>query len=349
MRRHSPVPTPPRSGPVRIVKGREARGRHSRHASGFALANQAVKIDPGSAAIRRAEPDRPRREAIPVGTARSHLRPAAQLPLVVAGDRSPRPRARGSPRIRGRGPGFLLLNCSIATPDRSVRRHVGAGRRRRPARRRGGARARHSAHGHDAHAKERSYLRDFATPEAEGALRAPVRPRPVDVFEASTITPGNTVEVHLHGPGPNPLAAVRAGRRLRNARTPCCSRFVGRRGFRSAWWHTSQVVRFHHDDVMPGFTPARCRGTTGPRPDDESLTSSTTSSVRATGPAAARRPRASPRSMRAGTPRTIASRVAEAARQGHRLVFTDHRANGFSHDIRLRRGHASSLPESTRC
>ena len=128
---------------------------------------------------------------------------------------------------------------------------------------------------------------DFRTDSSRAAVRA-LCDAAVDVYELP-ITPGQ----HAGLDSANPARTARGSTR----RSACsCARIA------TSCWRcgtartpdklggTSQVVRFHHDDVMPGYTP---RGSRQPPvlARTTRATSSTTSSVRATG-RTARRPRA---------------------------------------------------------
>ena len=77
-----------------------------------------------------------------------------------------------------------------------------------------------------------------------------MRSRP-DVFELP-LTSGNTVEIA--GPGPNrALQYAQAGVFICAHCHVLLALWDGK--FTDQLGGTSQVVRFHHDDVMPGFTP----------------------------------------------------------------------------------------------
>jgi hypothetical protein len=100
------------------------------------------------------------------------------------------------------------------------------------------------------------YLRDFATAESRARFER-LCDAAIDVFELP-ITPGNTVD-SIADPGPN-----RSRQYAQVGVFMCAHCHV-----LLALWDgkdsdqlggTSQVVRFHHDDVMPGFTPRGAAG-----------------------------------------------------------------------------------------
>jgi hypothetical protein len=281
----------------------------------------------GSAAIRRAEPE-PRREAIsqdhPIPSA-----PGGAVPLVVAvtGHRDLVPAE--IPRIRERVQEFLR-ELQHRYADRSVGVMSAL------------------AEGADQLVAEEAlalgipltvtmpmpkalYLHDFATPEAKARFER-LCESAVDVFELP-LTPGNTVE-SISGPGPN-----RSRQYAQVGVFMCAHCHV-----LLALWDgkdsdqlggTSQVVRFHHDDVMPGFTPRGAAGRLVLADDESDLVYHIVCSRDRPGgtPTAG----LAPLDASWYTSDDRQPRVAELPAR-HRLVFD--RTNEFSHDIRL---HAASI------
>jgi hypothetical protein len=95
------------------------------------------------------------------------------------------------------------------------------------------------------------YVRDFASAESRAEFER-LCAAAVDVFELP-ITPGNT-EATVHEDGPN------RARQYAQAGVFLCAHchvllalWDGKQSDKLGG--TSQVVRFHHDDVMPGYTP----------------------------------------------------------------------------------------------
>ena len=175
------------------------------------------------------------------------------------------------------------------------------------------------------------YLRDFATAEARARFER-LCAAAIDVFELP-ITPGNTVE-SIAEPGPN-----RSRQYAQVGVFMCAHCHV-----LLALWDgkdsdqlggTSQVVRFHHDDIMPGYTP---RGAAGRLilADDESdlVYHIVCSRDRPDGAPAAG---LAPLEVSWYTSDDRQPRVA-AMPARHRVVFD--RTNEFSRDVRL---HASSI------
>ena len=170
------------------------------------------------------------------------------------------------------------------------------------------------------------YLQDFATPKAKARFER-LCAAAVDVFELP-ITPGNTVE-SIAGPGPN-----RARQYAQVGVFICAHCHV-----LLALWDgkesdqlggTSQVVRFHHDDVMPGFTPRGAAGRLVLADDESDLVYHIVCSRdRADGAPA---PGLTPLEVSWYTSDDRQPRVAELPAR-HRLVFD--RANEFSRDVRL--------------
>ena len=276
----------------------------------------------GSAAIRRAEPE-PRREAIshdqPIPSARG-----GAVPLVVAvtGHRDLVPAE--IPRIRERVQEFLR-----ELQHRYAYRSVGV--------------MSALAEGADQLVAEEAlalgipltvtmpmpktlYLQDFVTPEAKERFER-LCAEAVDVFELP-ITPGNSVE-SISGPGPN-----RSRQYAQVGVFMCAHCHV-----LLALWDgkdsdqlggTSQVVRFHHDDVMPGFTPRGAAGRLVLADDESDLVYHIVCSRDRPGGA----PAAGLAALEASwfTSDDRQPRVAELPAR-HRLVFD--RTNEFSGDIRL--------------
>ena len=281
----------------------------------------------GSAAIRRAVPE-PRREAIsqdhPIPSA-----PGGAVPLVVAvtGHRDLVPAE--IPRIRERVQEFLR-ELQHRYADRSVGVMSAL------------------AEGADQLVAEEAlalgipltvtmpmpkalYVQDFATPEAKARFEH-LCAAAVDVFELP-ITPGNTVE-SISGPGPN-----RSRQYAQVGVFMCAHCHV-----LLALWDgkdsdqlggTSQVVRFHHDDVMPGFTPRGAAGRLVLADDESDLVYHIVCSRDRPGgtPTAG----LTPLDASWYTSDDRQPRVAELPAR-HRLVFD--RTNEFSRDIRL---HATSI------
>ncbi|MCI0436516.1 MAG: hypothetical protein L0271_23205, partial [Gemmatimonadetes bacterium] len=175
------------------------------------------------------------------------------------------------------------------------------------------------------------YLQDFATAEARARFER-LCAAAVDVFELP-ITPGNTVE-SITGPGPN-----RARQYAQVGVFICAHCHV-----LLALWDgkesdqlggTSQVIRFHHDDVMPGFTPRGAAGRLVLADDESDLVYHIVCSRdRPDGAPAAG---LAPLEVSWFTSDDREPRVAEMPER-HRLVFD--RANEFGRDMRL---HAASI------
>jgi len=170
------------------------------------------------------------------------------------------------------------------------------------------------------------YLQDFVTPEARERFER-LCAQAVDVFELP-ITPGNSVE-SISGPGPN-----RSRQYAQVGVFMCAHCHV-----LLALWDgkdsdqlggTSQVVRFHHDDVMPGFTPRGAAGRLVLADDESDLVYHIVCSRDRPGGA----PAADLAALEASwfTSDDRQPRVAELPAR-HRLVFD--RTNEFSGDIRL--------------
>jgi hypothetical protein len=170
------------------------------------------------------------------------------------------------------------------------------------------------------------YLDDFATPDAKARVER-LCAAAVDVFELP-IAAGNTVE-SISGSG-----ADRARQYAQVGVFLCAHCHV-----LLALWDgkesdqlggTSQVVRFHHDDVMPGFTPRGAAGRLVLADDESDLVYHIVCSRD--------RPDGAPASGLAPleaswyTSDDRDPRVAELPAR-HRLVFD--RTNEFSHDVRL--------------
>jgi hypothetical protein len=175
------------------------------------------------------------------------------------------------------------------------------------------------------------YLQDFVTPEARARFER-LCAQAVDVFELP-ITPGNSVE-SISGPGPN-----RSRQYAQVGVFMCAHCHV-----LLALWDgkdsdqlggTSQVVRFHHDDVMPGFTPRGAAGRLVLADDESDLVYHIVCSRDRPGGA----PVAGLAPLEASwyTSDDRQPRVAELPAR-HRLVFD--RTNEFSGDIRL---HADDI------
>ena len=276
----------------------------------------------GSAAIRRAEPE-PRREAVshdqPIPSARG-----GAVPLVVAvtGHRDLVPAE--IPQIRERVQDFLR-----ELQHRYAYRSVGV--------------MSALAEGADQLVAEEAlalgipltvtmpmpktlYLQDFVTPEAKERFER-LCAEAVDVFELP-ITPGNSVE-SIAGPGPN-----RSRQYAQVGVFMCAHCHV-----LLALWDgkdsdqlggTSQVVRFHHDDVMPGFTPRGAAGRLVLADDESDLVYHIVCSRDRPGGTPAAGLAALEASWYTSDDRQ--PRVAELPAR-HRLVFD--RTNEFSGDIRL--------------
>ena len=170
------------------------------------------------------------------------------------------------------------------------------------------------------------YLQDFVTPEARERFER-LCAQAVDVFELP-ITPGNSVE-SISGPGPN-----RSRQYAQVGVFMCAHCHV-----LLALWDgkdsdqlggTSQVVRFHHDDVMPGFTPRGAAGRLVLADDESDLVYHIVCSRDRPGGAPATGLAALEASWFTSDDRQ--PRVAELPAR-HRLVFD--RTNEFSGDIRL--------------
>ena len=170
------------------------------------------------------------------------------------------------------------------------------------------------------------YLQDFVTPEARERFER-LCAQAVDVFELP-ITPGNSVE-SISGPGPN-----RSRQYAQVGVFMCAHCHV-----LLALWDgkdsdqlggTSQVVRFHHDDVMPGFTPRGAAGRLVLADDESDLVYHIVCSRDRPGGAPATGLAALEASWFTSDDRL--PRVAELPAR-HRLVFD--RTNEFSGDIRL--------------
>jgi len=170
------------------------------------------------------------------------------------------------------------------------------------------------------------YLQDFVTPEARERFER-LCAQAVDVFELP-LTPGNSVE-SISGPGPN-----RSRQYAQVGVFMCAHCHV-----LLALWDgkdsdqlggTSQVVRFHHDDVMPGFTPRGAAGRLVLADDESDLVYHIVCSRDRPGGA----PAADLAALEASwfTSDDRQPRVAELPAR-HRLVFD--RTNEFSGDIRL--------------
>jgi hypothetical protein len=170
------------------------------------------------------------------------------------------------------------------------------------------------------------YLQDFATAEAKARFER-LCAAAVDVFELP-ITPGNTVE-SISDPGPN-----RSRQYAQVGVFMCAHCHV-----LLALWDgkdsdqlggTSQVIRFHHDDVMPGFTPRGAAGRLVLADDESDLVYHIVCSRdRPDGAPAAG---LAPLEASWYTSDDRQPRVAELPTR-HRLVFD--RANEFSRDLRL--------------
>ena len=170
------------------------------------------------------------------------------------------------------------------------------------------------------------YLQDFVTPEARERFER-LCAQAVDVFELP-LTPGNSVE-SISGPGPN-----RSRQYAQVGVFMCAHCHV-----LLALWDgkdsdqlggTSQVVRFHHDDVMPGFTPRGAAGRLVLADDESDLVYHIVCSRDRPGGAPATGLAALEASWFTSDDRQ--PRVAELPAR-HRLVFD--RTNEFSGDIRL--------------
>ncbi len=170
------------------------------------------------------------------------------------------------------------------------------------------------------------YLQDFATAEAKARFER-LCAAAVDVFELP-LTPGNTVE-SISDNGPN-----RARQYAQVGVFMCAHCHV-----LLALWDgkesdqlggTSQVVRFHHDDVMPGFTPRGAAGRLVLADDESDLVYHIVCSRDR--PDGAPAPGLAPFDVSWYTSDDRDSRVAELPAR-HRLVFD--RANEFSRDVRL--------------
>jgi hypothetical protein len=170
------------------------------------------------------------------------------------------------------------------------------------------------------------YLDDFATPDAKARVER-LCAAAVDVFELP-IAAGNTVE-SISGSG-----ADRARQYAQVGVFLCAHCHV-----LLALWDgkesdqlggTSQVVRFHHDDVMPGFTPRGAAGRLVLADDESDLVYHIVCSRDR--PDGAPAPGLAPLEASWYTSDDRDPRVAELPAR-HRLVFD--RTNEFSHDVRL--------------
>jgi hypothetical protein len=175
------------------------------------------------------------------------------------------------------------------------------------------------------------YLQDFPSPESKARFERLCNAA-VDVFELP-IVPGNTVET-ISGPGPN-----RSRQYAQVGVFMCAHCHV-----LLALWDgkdsdqlggTSQVVRFHHDDVMPGFTPRGAAGRLVLADDESDLVYHIVCSRDRPGGQPAEGLVAQEASW--FTSDDLQPRVAQLPAR-HRLVFD--RTNEFSRDIRL---HADSI------
>jgi hypothetical protein len=175
------------------------------------------------------------------------------------------------------------------------------------------------------------YVQDFATAEVRARFDR-LLAAAVDVFELP-LTPGNTPE-SIAGPGPN-----RARQYAQVGVFMCAHCHV-----LLALWDgkdsdqlggTSQVVRFHHDDVMPGFTPRGAGGRLILADDESDLVYHIVCSRNR--PDGAPAAGLVPLEVCWFTSDEAQPRVAEMPER-HRRVFD--RSNEFSHDIRL---HAAEI------
>jgi hypothetical protein len=178
------------------------------------------------------------------------------------------------------------------------------------------------------------YRHDFGSPEARARFET-LCAAAVDVFELP-IAAGNTVE-SIADPGPN-----RSRQYAQVGVFMCAHCHV-----LLALWDgkdsdqlggTSQVVRFHHDDVMPGFTPPGAAGRLVLADDESDLVYHIVCSRDR--PDGAPAPGLAPLEVSWYTSDDRQPRVAELPAR-HRLVFD--RTNEFSRDIRL---HADLIAES---
>jgi hypothetical protein len=178
---------------------------------------------------------------------------------------------------------------------------------------------------------KRLYLHDFATAESRARFER-LCAAAIDVFELP-IAPGNTVE-SISDPGPN-----RSRQYAQVGVFMCAHCHV-----LLALWDgnesdqlggTSQVVRFHHDDVMPGFTPRGAAGRLVLADDESDLVYHIVCSRNR--PDGAPAAGLAPLAVSWYTSDDREPRVA-AMPARHRLVFD--RTNEFSRDVRL---HASSI------
>ena len=175
------------------------------------------------------------------------------------------------------------------------------------------------------------YLQDFRSPDARARFEK-LCAAAVDVFELP-ITSGNTVE-SISSPGPN------RSRQYAQVGVFMCAHchvllalWDGKESDQLGG--TSQVVRFHHDDVMPGFTPRGAAGRLVLADDESDLVYHIVCSRdRSDGAPAAG---LAPLEVSWYTSDDRQPRVAELPAR-HRLVFD--RTNEFSRDIRL---HADSI------
>ena len=175
------------------------------------------------------------------------------------------------------------------------------------------------------------YLEDFATEEARARFER-LCAAAVDVFELP-ITPGNTVE-SIASPGPN------RSRQYAQVGVFMCAHchvllalWDGKESDQLGG--TSQVIRFHHDDVMPGFTPRGAAGRLVLADDESDLVYHIVCSRDR--PDGAPTPGLAPLTVSWYTSDDRQPRVVEMPAR-HRRVFD--RTNEFSRDVRL---HAESI------